>query len=174
MNRRGFLQTCLALAAAPAIVRADSLMRIVARDTKIIMPELKIVDLSLPPNTGDYTASVYVRVMDDTKLRITGGNWSTTVLPRGWTRVSWQAENLATAKQGIDSITQQVTQAMDKPTIIAPDGLQYTQATWMPQVEHTPRVSSGYAHNLFVDSKSLEQRADLAISNPPFTRRKHG
>ena len=28
MNRRGFLQTCLALAAAPAIVRADSIMRI--------------------------------------------------------------------------------------------------------------------------------------------------
>ena len=36
MNRRGFLQTCLALAAAPAIVRADSLMRIVPRDTRII------------------------------------------------------------------------------------------------------------------------------------------
>jgi hypothetical protein len=28
MNRRGFLQTCLALAAAPAIVRAESIMRI--------------------------------------------------------------------------------------------------------------------------------------------------
>lgn len=35
MDRRGFLQTCLALAAAPAIVRADSLMRIVPRDTGI-------------------------------------------------------------------------------------------------------------------------------------------
>ena len=32
MNRRGFLQSCIALAAAPAIVRADSLMRIVPRD----------------------------------------------------------------------------------------------------------------------------------------------
>lgn len=36
MNRRGFLQSCLALAAAPAIVRADSLMRIVPRDSGII------------------------------------------------------------------------------------------------------------------------------------------
>lgn len=33
MNRRGFLQSCLALAAAPAIVRADSLMRVIPRDT---------------------------------------------------------------------------------------------------------------------------------------------
>lgn len=32
MNRRGFLTSCLALGAAPAIVRADSLMRIVPRD----------------------------------------------------------------------------------------------------------------------------------------------
>lgn len=31
MNRRGFLQSCIALAVAPAIVRADSLMRVVPR-----------------------------------------------------------------------------------------------------------------------------------------------
>lgn len=36
MQRRGFLQACLALAAAPAIVRADSLMRIVPRDAVIV------------------------------------------------------------------------------------------------------------------------------------------
>lgn len=36
MNRRGFLASCLALAAAPAIVRADSLMRIVPRETLIL------------------------------------------------------------------------------------------------------------------------------------------
>lgn len=36
MNRRGFLQTCLALAAAPAIVRADSLMRVVPRNTTVL------------------------------------------------------------------------------------------------------------------------------------------
>ena len=35
MNRRGFLQSCIALAAAPAIVRADSLMRIVPRNTLV-------------------------------------------------------------------------------------------------------------------------------------------
>lgn len=38
MNRRSFLQSCLALAAAPAIVRADSLMRIVPRDLTLLMP----------------------------------------------------------------------------------------------------------------------------------------
>ena len=36
MNRRGFLTGILALGAAPAIVRADSLMRIVPRDALII------------------------------------------------------------------------------------------------------------------------------------------
>ena len=36
MNRRGFLTSILALGAAPAIVRADSLMRIVPRETGII------------------------------------------------------------------------------------------------------------------------------------------
>ena len=39
MNRRGFLLGCLAAAAAPAIVRADSLMRIVPRETAILLPE---------------------------------------------------------------------------------------------------------------------------------------
>jgi hypothetical protein len=36
MNRRGFLGSILALAAAPAIVRADSLMRIVPVETTIL------------------------------------------------------------------------------------------------------------------------------------------
>ncbi len=36
MNRRSFLQSILLTATAPAIVRADSLMRIVPRDTKVI------------------------------------------------------------------------------------------------------------------------------------------
>lgn len=36
MNRRGFLSSCLALAAAPAIVRADNLMRIVPRSAPVI------------------------------------------------------------------------------------------------------------------------------------------
>ena len=38
MNRRSFLTQCLALAAAPAIVRADSLMRIVPREAVVIVP----------------------------------------------------------------------------------------------------------------------------------------
>lgn len=36
MNRRGFLTSILALSAAPAIVRADSLMRIVPKETIVI------------------------------------------------------------------------------------------------------------------------------------------
>jgi len=36
VNRRGFLGSILALGAAPAIVRADSLMRIIPRDSGII------------------------------------------------------------------------------------------------------------------------------------------
>lgn len=36
MNRRGFLGSILALGAAPAIVRADSLMRIVPRETTVL------------------------------------------------------------------------------------------------------------------------------------------
>lgn len=36
MNRRGFLGSILALGAAPAIVRADSLMRVVPRETTIL------------------------------------------------------------------------------------------------------------------------------------------
>lgn len=39
MNRRGFLQFILAAAAAPAIVWADSLMRIIPRETTILQPE---------------------------------------------------------------------------------------------------------------------------------------
>lgn len=36
MNRRGFLTSMLALAAAPAIVRADSLMRIVPPEVEVL------------------------------------------------------------------------------------------------------------------------------------------
>ena len=45
MNRRGFLGTMLAACAAPAIVRADSLMRIVPVDTYLVDPYEEI-DLS--------------------------------------------------------------------------------------------------------------------------------
>lgn len=36
MNRRGFLKSMLVAGTAPAIVRADSLMRIIPRETEII------------------------------------------------------------------------------------------------------------------------------------------
>lgn len=39
MNRRGFLQSCLALAAAPAIVKAESLMPIWVPKQGILVPD---------------------------------------------------------------------------------------------------------------------------------------
>lgn len=42
MNRRSFLSSCLALAAAPAIVRADSLMKIVPRSLIVYPPEVLV------------------------------------------------------------------------------------------------------------------------------------
>jgi hypothetical protein len=49
MNRRGFIGSILALGAAPAIVRADSLMRIVPRETLVAanLTSEKIIELAL-------------------------------------------------------------------------------------------------------------------------------
>lgn len=43
MNRRGFLGSILALAAAPAIVRAESLMKIVVPEQKIVVPDQELL-----------------------------------------------------------------------------------------------------------------------------------
>ncbi len=48
MNRRGFLGSILSLGVAPAIVRADTLMRVVPRDTIISL------DPALKPSIGVY------------------------------------------------------------------------------------------------------------------------
>lgn len=48
MNRRGFLKSCLALGAAPMIVRADSLMKLVPFDTGIITLDYSIVMNPIP------------------------------------------------------------------------------------------------------------------------------
>lgn len=50
MNRRQFMQGILATACAPAIVRADSLMRIVARDTTIVLPRIYCDSNPVGPN----------------------------------------------------------------------------------------------------------------------------
>ena len=52
MDRRGFLGSILALAAAPAIVRADSLMRIVPRETTLITGEIGTMDRFVIVETG--------------------------------------------------------------------------------------------------------------------------
>lgn len=44
MNRRGFLTSILAAAAAPSIVRADSLMRIIVPSRELVIPQLWMAD----------------------------------------------------------------------------------------------------------------------------------
>lgn len=71
ITRRGFLSRIIALAAAPAIVRADSLMRVIAVDTSIILPgTLGIALDNLTPNI-DYTHSVWIKQP--------GGQWESIV-----------------------------------------------------------------------------------------------
>lgn len=49
MNRRGFLGSILALGAAPAIVRADSLMRIIPREATVLIERIAPMEI-LPGN----------------------------------------------------------------------------------------------------------------------------
>ena len=68
ISRRGFLGAMLAAAAAPAIVRADSLMQIVVPKQEIILPTLNIlVGDTSGLSAGTYTASVWVKAA--------GGQW---------------------------------------------------------------------------------------------------
>jgi hypothetical protein len=60
MNRRGFLGSILALGAAPAIVRADSLMRVVPVDTLVFNSAEMVIDITptvdftvAPPNLSE-------------------------------------------------------------------------------------------------------------------------
>ena len=50
MNRRNFFQAMLATATAPAIVRAESLMRIIAPPMDIIVPPMGILAPPTRPN----------------------------------------------------------------------------------------------------------------------------
>lgn len=56
MNRRGFLGSILALGAAPAIVRADSLMRIIPLDQGVILGDYAVVT-----GSGSLTISEIIR-----------------------------------------------------------------------------------------------------------------
>ena len=74
MNRRGFLSSIIALGAAPAIVRADSIMRIMPRDeyvwTQVEMP-LVIVD---PENIHDMVSRVLREHMPQIRANIEANN----------------------------------------------------------------------------------------------------
>ena|SRR6185369_3233199 len=54
MDRRGFLGSILAACAAPAIVRADSLMRVVSRDTGILTVKMGATSAKYPEWEVDY------------------------------------------------------------------------------------------------------------------------
>ena len=58
MDRRGFLSGMIALAAAPAIVRADSLMRIFPMDAREALLDLVPTKLIIPPAMADSFAKI--------------------------------------------------------------------------------------------------------------------
>ncbi len=53
MNRRGFLGTILAAAVAPAIVRADSLMRVIPREASILFGDYDVEVVAGPAYYGN-------------------------------------------------------------------------------------------------------------------------
>lgn len=80
MDRRGFLGAILAAAAAPAIVRADSLMRVIPRETVIVASPFDYFDETLREALRAHAErlradalwmvrrGVPVRVLDDSKV----------------------------------------------------------------------------------------------------------
>lgn len=63
MNRRGFLQTCIALSAAPALVRAESLMPMVRRTPTglcyVVISDLHLADFGNA--VPDFTMECFAR-----------------------------------------------------------------------------------------------------------------
>lgn len=59
MNRRGFMSSILALGAAPAIVRVNSLMRIVPRDRLVWFDDFDIGRTIISPEGHLMNAIVY-------------------------------------------------------------------------------------------------------------------
>ena len=74
MNRRSFLGSILAAAVAPAIVRADSLMRIVPRETVLIDPWFDNVKM-LGHFDGDFTIESWIQPITGlvSEYRVTRG-----------------------------------------------------------------------------------------------------
>lgn len=73
MDRRGFLKAMLAAAAAPAIVRAESLMKIyVPPEPKLFVPEDSIVQ-GLEFGTNDFTVETWIK-KPETEGMIFGGD----------------------------------------------------------------------------------------------------
>lgn len=62
MNRRSFLGSILAAAVAPAIVRADSLMRIVPRSALVLDPYFRDVVACGQIGAGDFTMEWWTRL----------------------------------------------------------------------------------------------------------------
>jgi hypothetical protein len=74
MNRRGFLGSILALGAAPAIVRADSLMRIVPLETTVLMDfSSNQLALSIDEFTRRYIEPAKRRLQEEIEAEFMGG-----------------------------------------------------------------------------------------------------
>ena len=78
LTRRGFLLSCLALGAAPAIVRADSLMRVVPRG---------LIVETMRTETALWTDS-YWR-FTDLGLEVRSRRFITDLADGGWTQGPW-------------------------------------------------------------------------------------
>lgn len=77
MNRRGFLLGILAAAVAPAIVRADALMRVVPRETSVLVPanaftleEIDSIVTALAAREGEYLMLVHPSQFLDLKTSL--------------------------------------------------------------------------------------------------------
>lgn len=72
MDRRGFLGSILALAAAPAIVRADSLMRLVPVETTVVVPSLGNRLLTIEEITREALRIAHEQGLADMELLLSG------------------------------------------------------------------------------------------------------
>lgn len=89
-NRRSFLGSILAAGMAPAIVKADNLMKIVVPRQDLILPDLAI-DLGSPQ--GDFTIEAFMDLGKIDEFRITRasryhGTFKPPTFERAWSHVA--------------------------------------------------------------------------------------
>lgn len=133
MDRRGFLGSILAMAAAPAIVRADLLMRIIPR-AALILPPVEILRYGAQEEFG-YWASCFVRTTAGGRV--------------GWTRVG---KYFGPGEEVVLTLPRGLQPAPADGVITSPIGSPMTGWRWGAQVETTrpPDYIRSYASNDYV------------------------